>query len=155
MDEFLAAQPAAAGHASGDAWMASTPKEMRGSLLKARDGKDFGGGARYATIRTHLGLDTEGGIDRLRVSTSGGHRASRLMTRAELAEVCAAVVVGVIADNSNAAGRAGMWADTVGGSAASIRLVAAEKEPAFSDIRVVTTASGLTMEGVISVEKKR
>ena len=51
-------------------------REQRGSLLKAKEGKDFGGGARYATIRTHVGHVVDKGVDKLRALASGGHGRS-------------------------------------------------------------------------------
>ena len=153
IDGILSAQPARPGHGSGDAWFAAAPKELRGSLLKAKEGKDFGGGARYATIRTHQGHVVDGGLDRLRVSATGGHAAAKMMSRADLAEVCEGAVVGVLADSTNAEGRAGICAHEVGGTGAAVRLVAVEEDPNFTNIRAVTQTLGVAMDTVLSVEE--
>ena len=73
VDALLCAQPAGQGYTSGDAWFAGAPKELRGSLLKVKDGKDFdpnGGGAKFAMIRTNNGLVVTEGQAKLRLCRS-------------------------------------------------------------------------------------
>ena len=78
-------------------WFVKAPKELRGSLLRAKVGKDFlmrgGSGAKFAMVRTHQGVVEEGGQHKLRVSVSGSLAGSRLLSRAELADLCEESVV--------------------------------------------------------------
>ena len=157
VDALLCAQPAGQGYTSGDAWFASAPKELRGSLLKVKDGKDFdpnGGGAKFAMIRTNNGLVVTEGQAKLRLSITGAQGGSRLVSREELAELCESAVVGVLADNGNATGRAGMHADKVGTAQQQVRLVPIEApESHFAKLRAFTVAAGVAFELTLTVEE--
>ena len=146
-------QPAGPAGRAGEVIFGSNPKDLRGSLLKFKEGQEVEGGGRYGAVRVFKGVHMEGEVAKLRVSLtgSGAAAACKLMSEAELKEKVHSAVIGVLADSRETKSLKGKRVADASGRH-DVVLSAVEKEGGFSELCAATTQGAIQYMREVAVE---